>query len=174
MELNYNIGAGDKPIEGWINIDIEADVFRCLTLADRIYTSHFLEYFDKTDVARLLSYWYSCMKDGALLQISVPDFAKIVKIYNEEGIIMDGALYGKMDSVKSSVLVTELAKIIESENVFCLPKQGNTKIYHKSTFDKKTLREALLLAGFRNITEFEPWHNDCSQDPISLNLQCRK
>lgn len=146
MGLNYNIGAGDKPIEGWVNIDIP-DGLALPTGIDRIYTSHFLEYFDKTEVLGILDYWLDHLNPDGVLEISVPDFAKVVKIYNEEGIIMDGALYGKM---------------------------ATPPIYHKSTFDKKTLREALLLAGFRNITEFEPWHNDCSKDPISLNLQCKK
>lgn len=147
MELKYNIGAGDKPIEGWVNVDLGGNIFINRKDVSHIYTSHFLEYFDKTDVFSLLCSWRDALKNDGVLQISVPDFAKVAQIYQNEGIIMDGALYGKM---------------------------GSPKIYHKSTFDKKTLREALLLAGFRNVTEFEPWHDDCSKDPISLNLQCRK
>lgn len=148
MGLRYNIGAGDKPIKGWENLDMGDDITLKKQLsADIIYTSHFLEYFDKTEVFGLLTMWYCALKPDGILQISVPNFAKVVEIYQNEGIIMDGALYGKM---------------------------GLEPIYHKSTFDKKTLREALLLAGFRNVKEFDPFHDDCSKDPISLNLQCRK
>lgn len=164
MGLKYNIGAGSKPIvpkfhdeekwyndilqNEWINLDIGDDI----TLKDRqdadlIYCSHFLEYFDKVEVMGLLRCWFFAMIEGGELFISVPDFSKVVDIYRNEGIIMDGALYGKM---------------------------GNPFIYHKSIFDRKTLREALLLAGFKNVTEFESFHDDCSADHISLNLKCRK
>lgn len=146
--MKYNIGAGDKPIKGYVNIDLGGDISLQNSIdADVIYTSHFLEYFDKVEVLGLLKCWYFALKDGGELYIAVPNFAKIVQIYKEEGIILDGALYGKM---------------------------GNPHIYHKSVFDRKTLREALLLTGFRNVTEFVPFHDDCSQDPISLNLLCRK
>jgi predicted SAM-dependent methyltransferase len=146
--LKYNIGAGDKPIDGYVNIDLGGDVALFNSEdADVIYTSHFLEYFDKTEVLNILKSWHFALKDGGELYISVPDFAKVVNIYQHEGIILDGALYGKM---------------------------GNPYIYHKSVFDRKTLREALLLVGFKNITIFTPFHNDCSKDSISLNLLCRK
>lgn len=163
--MKYNIGAGNHPLEGFVNLDMGDDITLTGKRAELIYTSHFLEYFDKTEVLNLLKCWYFALADGGELYISVPDFAKVVDIYNKEGIIMDGALYGKMNA--GIEVTTKYSK----EREF-LP--GNNPIYHKSTFDRKTLREALLLAGFRNIKEFEPWHNDCSQDPISLNLQCRK
>jgi len=146
--LKYNIGAGGKPIDGFVNMDIGDDItLTNYNDAEVIYCSHFLEYFDKVEVMGLLRCWYFAMVEGGELFISVPDFAKVVEIYQEQGIIMDGALYGKM---------------------------GNPFIYHKSVFDRKTLREALLLAGFRNVTKFESFHNDCSADKISLNLKCRK
>lgn len=135
-------------MDTFINLDLGDDIFLLhATEVGKIYTSHFLEYFDKTEVISLLKCWHTALKVGGELYISVPDFARICEIYHEEGIIMDGALYGKM---------------------------GSPSIYHKSVFDKKTLREALLLAGFRNVTEFKPFHHDCSTDPISLNLVCRK
>lgn len=146
--MKYNIGAGSKPIDGFVNMDIGDDItLTNYNDAEVIYCSHFLEYFDKVEVMGLLRCWYFAMQEGGELFISVPDFAKVVEIYQEQGIIMDGALYGKM---------------------------GNPFIYHKSIFDRKTLREALLLAGFRNVTKFESFHNDCSADKISLNLKCRK
>lgn len=150
MELKFNIGAGNCPIEGYESVDLGQDVYldeKLNGLVSTIYTSHFLEYFDKVEVMALLMAWRDRLQDGGELFISVPNFAKIVDIYQKEGIIMDGALYGKMH---------------------------NPPIYHKSTFDRKTLREALLLAGFRNVTNFYPSQNDCSKDPISLNLKCRK
>lgn len=175
MELKFNIGAGNKPIEGWQNIDLGDDInlFKVGGI-DTIYTSHFLEYFDKSEVSELLRNWYRALKDNGILCISVPDFARVVEIYQNEGIIMDGALYGKMHAKLHEVDITNKDSV-RRETILTIPREGERQyLYHKSTFDKKTLREALLLAGFRNVTEFEPFHDDCSKDPISLNLKCRK
>lgn len=150
MALIYNIGAGDKPFEPAINVDRGGDIFipaEHTGQVDEIYTSHFLEYFTKPDAALLLRSWYRALKPGGILWVAVPDFAKIVEIYRNEGIIMDGPLYGKLPDSDYS---------------------------HKAVYDRKTLRELLLICGFRNVKEFESFHDDCTADPISLNLKCRK
>src|SRR5690349_18209089 len=109
MELRYNIGAGDKPIEGWRNVDMGEDVYLfSVGEVDTIYASHFLEYFDKVGVSTLLSNWHRAFKPDGELFISVPDFAKVVEIYRNEGIIMDGALYGKMGFTMSENMRTGL------------------------------------------------------------------
>lgn len=148
MGFKFNIGAGDKPIEGYTNLDKGDDIALAgVRGVEVIYSSHFLEYFTKPDALKLLQSWFQALLPGGELFVSVPDFAKVVKIYDSEGIIMDGALYGKLPDSEFS---------------------------HKSVYDKKTLRELLLIAGFRNVKEFEPFHDDCSRDYISLNLGCVK
>ena len=174
MELNYNIGAGDRPIKRWKNLDIGDDIeLNGIRGVNRIYASHFIEYFDKVQLRILLQSWYDALKKDGVLQISVPDFAKIVQVYREEGVILDGPLYGKIGTGNKDEIRRVFYSIMENK-VAVTPGKDTDLIYHKSVFDKVTLREALLLAGFRHVKEFESFHDDCSKDPISLNLQCQK
>jgi|TARA_R110001592_G_scaffold363338_1_gene684359 predicted SAM-dependent methyltransferase len=139
---------------------------------DLIYSSHVLEYFDRDDVLTLLDEWYRVLKPKGTLRLAVPDFYNMVKLYydgNGEYPIEEflGPLYGKMD-------------------------MGDNKIYHKTTYDEKSLSNVLSSVGFNNIRRYD-WreyeehrlNDDHSQaykpnmdkengTLISLNVECTK
>lgn len=157
--MNYNIGAGQTVIEGYKNKDWGDDICPHDEMVDNIYTSHFIEYFDEAEAMKMLQIWNMKMIPGSTLHIAVPDFEGIVTVWQEEGIILSGPLYGKMEV------------------------DGQT-IYHKSCYCYPKLRDYLLAAGFRKIKrhyDLKDWPNidDCSRAmfqglPISLNLSAIK
>lgn len=169
MELRYNIGAGDKPIDGWNNLDMGDDIMLYKVFGvDVIYSSHFLEYFDDADAMDILKSWHSALKEGGTLMLAVPDWEAIISVYQQYGgVILKGPLFGKMNG-----------------------------IYHKTVYDYAGLRQVLLSAGFQSIRRlhthvgerFEeavvahgnwPRIGDCAtakfeDTSISLNVICKK
>lgn len=169
MELKFNIGAGKTEIPGFASLDLGDDIWlkeQKDNSVDAIYSSHFLEYFDYQEGRKMLESWYSKLLPEGFLYLGVPDFKAICDIYQKDGIILNGPLFGKM---------------------------GTPSIYHRCVYDYAIFRHILYDIGFRSIekvSEFElfcpEWGvkdffypNDCSQakvdqKPISLNIVCRK
>lgn len=134
-----------------------------------IYSSHVIEYFDRTEVMVLLTEWHRVLKPDGLLRIAVPDFEMMSELYVRRKIELDkflGPLYGKMI-------------------------MGDKTIYHKTTYDFKSISEILNKCGFEGVRRYD-WrgvdhHNkdDHSQAYIphmdkengvliSLNVECNK
>lgn len=166
MKKKANLGCGPVDFgKDWYHVDIipyehvDHDDMGNLPWTDLelIYSSHALAYYDRTEGAKVLAHWYDCLAKGGVVQISVPDFQKLVYYYQQnkplERIL--GPLYGK----------------IECENGY---------IYEKCVYDEASLCAVLHAVGFRKISEFD--HSgadylhidDCSHAPISLNLQAIK
>ena len=124
---------------GWIHIDggdydhldykdITKLEFKDNTV-DLIYASHVIEYFNREEVIPLLQEWHRVLKPNGVLRIAVPDIHQMAHLYILAGYNLEeflGPLYGKMD-------------------------MGNEKIYHKTTYDKKSLTNILNNIGFKNI-----------------------
>lgn len=138
--IRLNIGCGDVPIPGYINIDkhvASADkIMDALDLEysdntiDEIYSSHLLEHFGKREVPKALKEWYRVLKFGGKLSLNLPNLEWCLKNWlakpeNEKwGIFLD-MIYGL---------------------------QTNDGEYHKTGFTKARLETLLKEAGFRNIS----------------------
>lgn len=180
--MKFNVGCGWRDFgRDWIHVDagdyshLDSTDINLLeyeeNMADLIYASHVIAYFNRDEIQSILSNWKRVLKPSGILRIATPDFSKMVglyiKGYNE--IELDsflGPLYGKM-------------------------QMDNQTIYHKTTYDWKELEKVLSLAGFKNI-RFYDWRetehsefDDHSQayiphmdkengTLISLNVECNK
>jgi len=110
--MKLHIGCGKCYIPGWLNLDIsslnKADLY-CNAIAipypmesfDIIYASHVLEHFNRHTVRAVLTYWYSLLKRGGILRLSVPNFTAIVERYRSTGDLNElmGLLYGGQESL---------------------------------------------------------------------------
>jgi len=163
MRTKYNIGCGKTNFgPNWIHVDAQKfphvefhDPFNLPGdpgTADLIYSSHFLEYFDR-DVARvLLGNWFVLLKSGGSLRLAVPDFEVMAKLYARGDIILDdilGPLYGKMTI------------------------NGCNLIHHKTVYDFRSLMMLLFDIGFESVHKWD-WHkfkedypDDCSRAYLS-------
>jgi predicted SAM-dependent methyltransferase len=136
---------------------------------DLIYSSHVLEYFDRTEVLDVLNEWKRVLKPNGTLRLAVPDFKSMVRLYLNNGYPLEsflGPIFGKM------------------------PMSEQT-IYHKTTYDFDSLQKVLESVGFNNVKKYD-WkttehsaHDDHSQayiphmdkengTLISLNVECVK
>lgn len=121
------------------NIDIVSNVNK-LPLEDNVasyvFASHVLEYFDRQEGLKVLKEWYRVLEPNGILRVAVPDFKQLTKLYTEKNLPIEkilGPLFGKMDC------------------------NGNP-IYHRTTYDFKSLAKMLSEVGFSNIKRYE-WRN---------------
>ena len=100
---------------------------------DLIYASHVIEYFNRNEIISLLKEWRRVLKNNGVLRLAVPDFNSMVNLYLNGYPIETflGPLYGKMD-------------------------MSDTTIYHKTTYDFKSLKKLLDSNGFNN-TKLYDW-----------------
>jgi predicted SAM-dependent methyltransferase len=182
--MKLHLACGKRNFEGWTNVDIvdlphihyQTSVEDLSMLSDEsadiVYSSHTLEYFDRTEVISVLNEWKRVLKPGGLLRIAVPNFEALLSVYNKTRDISKilGPLYGRMEFTT---------------------KNGIEKIYHKTVYDYQSLHDLLTQTGFQNIEVYD-WretehaqYDDHSQAYyphmdkengllISLNLQAKK
>lgn len=141
-EIKLHLGCGDKRLEGFINVDIRPhssvdiidDISQLTKFEDNsvslIYASHVLEHFGRHKYMDVLKLWHQKLKVGGVLRLSVPDFEKVVELYNsgEPLRTFTGLLYGG---------------------------QTYNENYHYITFDYTTLREELREIGFDLIHKWD-------------------
>lgn len=153
--IRLNIGGGKTQIPGYTNWDIKegnkADKLDFLDgSVDAIYCSHTLEHFKFEDVRRVVSHWTRKLRPGGRIHIAVPD-ADVIEMARKET-MGTGGLYQKW---------LFGAEIDEHDR-------------HGTLFDRPLLTNLLNMCGFEAIEVFQPFVNDCSRIPVSLNLTAVK
>jgi len=176
-EKLIHLGCGDINSPEFINIDarplphvhyvsnIDDLSFLGNDYADLVYACCLLEHIPYQKAKNVIWEWRRVLKKGGILRLSVPDFDKIVEIYNENsrdiGIILPPLMGG----------------------------QGYKNNFHYSAFNKEYLTTLLQEVGFKTIREWDPnkveQHNfedwaskkfkvKNKEYPISLNLEAVK
>jgi len=177
--MKINLGCGKTNFgDDWIHIDgsnykhIHSHDIVNLPVHDNtvdlIYASHVFEYFDRTECYDVLKKWKKCLKSGGILRLAVPNFTKYAELYTAGKITIEqclGPLFGKWQMCEQN------------------------KIYHKTSYDYKSLKNILEEVGFNNVrlwdwskTEHSQF-DDYSQSYIphmdktngvlmSLNVEC--
>ncbi len=172
MEIKLNVGCGWRDFgSDWVHIDggeyLHLNSSDIINLpydddsVDLLYSSHTFEYFDRIEALDVLYEWKRVLKKGGKIQLAVPDFEKIVKMYQDGYPLdaFDGMLFGRMF-------------------------MGSEKIYHKTTYDFNSLKAILTSIGFKNVKVFKSDYADYSQAErprmngkkvlMSLNVEATK
>ena len=153
--VKLHLGCGKRFLSGFFHVDIDsyphvelvsnvADLSSIPSCSvDLIYASHVLGYFDFLEVELVLLEWYRVLKKGAVLRVSVPNFDKVIEVYQkyDDMKLLYGFLYGRY---------------IRSES-------DKKLIYHRMIFTFKTLKEYLIKAGFESIKPYE-WQETIHKD----------
>lgn len=154
LAVRLNLGAGDTPLEGYINLDRKQgqEIFPLTQYADdsvdEVRASHVLEHFSHRDVSDVLREWRRVLKPGGVLKVAVPNFEWIARQYlaghpvNVQGYVMGG--------------------------------HADANDHHGAIFDREELSRELRASGFYDIRPWRSDASDCSRLPVSLNLQGRK
>jgi len=142
--VKLHLGCGERDFgKDWVHIDggdfdhLDSHSITNLDYnkhsVDLIYASHVIEYFDRDEVRELLKEWHRVLKPGAVLRLAVPDFEALTKLYlggvaTLENIL--GPLYGKWP-------------------------MGSETIYHKTTYDERSLKDLLREIGFKKLSRYD-------------------
>lgn len=143
-KVYIHLGCGEINSPEFINIDTrpfpyvhyvrkaeKLDVFP-YNYADLIYACHILEHYSHAKTTEVLKEWFRVLKKNGILRLSVPDFDKIIEIYNSEG------------------------KDINVIQKNLMGGQNHAYNYHKTVFNKEHLRSLLLSVRFREVREWDP------------------
>lgn len=144
--MKLHLGCGKRYLEGFYHvdladydhIDLEHDIAKLPMFEDDsielIYCSHALEYYDRQQVIEVLKEWYRILKYGGILRLAVPDFEAWHEVYEQTHNLDNllGALYGRW-------------QIGNKEEI----------IYHKTTYDLKSLKKLLENCGFKNVKRWD-------------------
>ena len=168
-----NLGSRNRSIPGFKNMDIEAHegvdfVGDCSDLSrfesdsiPEIYASHILEHFSLNKTLDVLKEWHRVLEPGGKLYVAVPDFGRIVELYQGTGFL-------------SNWMVR-----------FLCGDQEYPTAYHYNIFDDNRLTEILNDAGFSDVFRVESFpmsdDDECSNlaseidgERVSLNLIATK
>lgn len=155
-KIMLHLGCWKRYIPGFIHIDLcdmphidyktnidDLSMFYDETV-DLIYSSHSIEYFDRTEVVKVLTEWNRVLKKGGILRIAVPDLEKLILIYEKYKDLNKilGPLYGRME--------------IDTE-------EGNKFLYHKTVYDYNSLQTLLQENGFNNVRRYD-WRETIHKD----------
>jgi predicted SAM-dependent methyltransferase len=173
--IKLHLGCGDLRLEDFINIDIQSktadinlDIYDLSKFndntVDEIYISHVLEHIKRNNMLNIIIEFNRLLKKNGVLRIAVPDFEKVVKIYNKN---------------------KNLSEILG----FLNGGQKDNYDIHYVNFDFFILQEILQITGFNNIMRYDceaflidkddysksylP-HMDKSGELMSLNIICQK
>jgi predicted SAM-dependent methyltransferase len=140
--IRLHLGAGDINILGYINIDgrsashihIQSKDFGLSEFTeesiDEIYLCHVLEHFSFEDAQIQIKNFFNKLRKGGVLRISVPDFDKLIGVYQNN---------------KGNIIPIQYA---------LLGGQNYEYNFHKSIYNKRSLKQMLTNNGFRQI---ESW-----------------
>lgn len=141
MDKKLHLGCGNRKIHGFVNIDIRGevepdvicDIFKIsekFENIDLIYTCHTLEHAHREQVPEILTDWYTALKPGGILRLSVPDLKAVCEYYVETENLdnLYGLIYGG---------------------------QKNPFDFHYTGFDYNTLRRIVKQVGFREFRRYD-------------------
>ena len=126
---------------------------------------HILEHIERSDLQRVLTEMKRVLKKGGILRLSVPDFDKLIDVYNDSG------------------------KDINTITNQLMGGQDHKYNFHYTVFNYKSLSELCLQAGFKKVVSWNPenclYHNfkdkanrkikvNDKEHFISLNLEAVK
>ncbi len=142
--IKLHLGCGDINLQGWINIDgrpgphvhlvslnFDLSEFSNASVSE-IYMCHVLEHFSYKEGSELINTFSKKLMPGGVLRLSVPDFDKLIKVYDAND--------KNIKSIKSSLM----------------GGQNYELNFHRSMYNKSYLIEILMNSGFRTFSEWDP------------------
>lgn len=141
-KIKLHLGCGKIHIDGFVNIDVDnypsvdiVDDVRYLksfkeNTVDLIYACNVLEHLGRWKYMPALRRWYTLLKEGGILRVSVPNFESLCEYYLEtrDLVSLYSALYAGQDTPLN---------------------------YHYWCWDFETLKQDLESVGFKNIAKYD-------------------
>jgi len=175
-KVYVNLGCGVHTSKEFINIDTVHlphihyinDIVDLFMLADNsvdlIYASHVIEHIPRSRLIKSLKEWYRVLKPGGVLRFGVPDFDRLIEVYQasnkEVGSIINQLMgsEGEYDA-HHSIWNSEYAQALLKKIGFREVREWNYENAEHHDFKDKTSR--IMKAGDKDLL-------------ISLNLEAIK
>src|SRR3990167_5418397 len=141
--IRLNVGAGDKFIPGFVNIDrhgnqdINSDAFPLpfpTDHADELWAIHLLEHLPRRDASPVLTEWFRVLKPGGKLVLELPCLDKIARL----------------------IVAGEKNMRLTVMGIFGDPRDPKPDMMHQWCWTEAELTEALCSVGFQRVTVCEP------------------
>lgn len=138
-KVRLNLGCSSYYIPGFINVDqfekfhpdLVADA-RDLPYApdtvDEIYAGHLLEHFTWEEGQKALKHWWTILKKGGVIRVTVPDFDVLAKRY--------------LDHPTAAAM-----RFMNDWYIYSYVQES----HHQYTYGPALLKEAMILAGFGDL-----------------------
>jgi predicted SAM-dependent methyltransferase len=158
--IRVNVGCGNNPTPGWINLDIISypgvyfwDCRSGLPFSDgsiaAIYSEHFFEHLDlHSEASPFLRECLRCLEPGGVLRIVVPDAGAYLQAYMGPWEVL--ADMRPLDRAEDGWRDKWLGQIYQTKMQFinAIFRQGYE---HKYVYDEETLALVMREAGFANV-----------------------
>jgi predicted SAM-dependent methyltransferase len=147
-DLCLNLGCGQSPLEGWVNVDIARgprvdvawDLRRGLPFADEscaaIFGEHVIEHLSKEDAGRLLCECRRVLQKGGALRLSMPDAGRYLRSYAGDGEFLRHRAF---DQVEAPI-----------DRINIMMREGGQHLW---AYDSDSMLSLLRRAGFATVTE---------------------
>ncbi|MDT5271659.1 MAG: hypothetical protein QOH49_3845 [Acidobacteriota bacterium] len=148
-DLCVNLGCGQSPLEGWVNVDIARgprvdvvwDLRRGLPFADEscaaLFGEHVIEHLSKEDGERLVGECRRVLQAGGVLRLSTPDAGRYLCSYAGDG-----------EFLRHPDFPHPVESPIDRINV--MMREGGQHLW---AYDGESLLSLLRRAGFASVVE---------------------
>jgi len=177
-----NVGCGNKPTTGWVNLDVSHhpgvmywDCKKGLPFkndtVDAIYSEHFFEHLDYDSEAKhFLRECLRCLKPHGTLRIVVPDAGAYLKLYAKEG-------WDEMAARRPLIKENDYYRDFWLRRIYKTRMEFINAVFrqdgqHKYAYDAETLIVMLQDAGFSSSCETN--YNVSSDPNMTLDAPARK
>ena len=159
-QVKVNVGAGEAPVDGWINTDVAwwSPMYLDLTKpwpvppgsVDRIYADNVIEHFP-LDVGRVvLRHCYQALRMGGRIRLATPDVERTARAYLEDAALTADHLARHRRHGYPAEHSVDMLRV--------------TYVYHGHhqgyCYDWAALSAELAVSGFTDIRRLEAGHSD--------------
>jgi len=150
----FQFGSGPHRLEGWLNTDFEPwvdgvfhlDMRDPLPFPDNVLdiaaSEHVFEHFSYEDGRKIAAELFRCLKPGGLIRMSMPDLDRYIALWNENPSEEQVAyMRAYVDIEHAGAPVTPCMTLNLAMRSFG----------HKFIYDRATLQDLLLKAGFVDV-----------------------
>jgi len=167
-----NIATGPKPLEGWLNTDINPkcelylDATRRFPIPtgsiDYIFSEHFIEHIGLSELVCFLDECYRVLKSGGKIRVTTPSIEKLIDLYLDKSEHIDFNTAFNRHETRFHTDIKNFYGFLPRDIPSSLLFNDKLRLWGEHVFlhDRKSIASLLEQSGFRNIKEFNYGQSD--------------